>query len=515
MFENKGLIVRLLIAICCFIYSSLLLQSSRKNSASFHGGVGELSFGLWAILDLIQFTVTGVEGLMFIQSLIYLCAQTSTCALIAFTYYLFTKDRDHELKRIYLIYILPSVTVLLMLGIKFFTNVHFFIKVPKVVSLANLPAYNFPKTIFYYIHSVFCYTSIGLCIIYSIYREFKRPKIKKIVVIVYVVSSIIFLVMNIYKFFIENFYPVLYLQYSDFSTSISYFILSVASFIVIYSNSKESLMRSLDKTIFSASSFPIFVFSKDEDFIEANHRGYEFLKKYSIDINTKKTFDQIFSENNFARLGFFEDEQEGGEFYLSAVTNRSLYYGKKIELFSKKREIGYYLIIVKVNIYSEMKKRMENESDTDELTGLKKQISLEKFFTEEIISHLEPLIFVCAKINNLEHLNNTIGLKKTNFYITNFSDILKENLNEMNLQQEIQKNLFRVSGSLFAFIISAKQQELIPEFFKSVKRSCSQFSKNRVEELSCSLAYTIANNRETSALTVLQKSYENLFFDKD
>lgn len=514
MIESKSLVLRLVIAICCFIYSTLLMQTSHKKSASYHGGIGEFAFCLWAVLDLIQSMGQDIEFLITDQTLIYICAQVSVCSLICYTYFLFTREKITERKPVYLIYIIPLVSLILTVIFKLFTSGHFFIKVPETLSPATLPAYNFPKTIFYYIHSFFCYVSIALCILYSLYAELSLKTTNKMIIVVYGFSALLFLIMNIYKFFIENFQGDQYLFFSDFSASFSYLILSTASFLVIYFQRKERSMRILNESLFSSSNYAIFVFSNKDEFLEANETAQNFLEFHGIPAEKNTDINGMFSENYFARLGFFEDVQQKDEFYLFSLKNRSLYYGQKVNLYEGNMKVGYYLMLVQVSIYSELLNRIEKESDTDSLTGFKKQNTFEKVFTEEINSHIEPLVVVCAKINNLDHLNTSIGLKKTNLYINSFANILNNVIKQMNIQQEVQKNIFRISGSLFVFIVSMKQQERIQELFKSIKRECSHFSKNRVEELSCSLGYSIANNRESSASKVLQKSYENMFFDR-
>ncbi len=514
MFESSSLVLRVIIAVCCFAYSSLLLKSCHKNSGSFHGGIGELAFAFWAILDLVQSAVQTTEILIIVQSLVYLCAQISTCSLISFTYYLFVPKRYDQKSHISYIYLLPFFTTIVMIVMRVFSTSHLFIKVPDYILGATLPAYNFPKTVFYYIHSVFCYVSIFLCIAYSFYSELKQKMSSRITILSYTLSAMFFFIINIYKFFIENFFLYTYVQFSDMPTSISYFVFSIATFITVYFQKKERSMRALNGDLFASSCYPIFVFSNDDKLIEANTCAHEFFDFYSISKEQRTTFSGIFSESIFARLGFFEDVQQKDEFYLSSIQNKSLYYGRKVGLFEGKKQIGYYIIIVQVTIYSEIMRRIEKEADTDDLTGLKKTSTFNRVFTEEINSHVEPILLVCARINNLEHLNTAVGIKKTNFYITSFANILKTTTTQFDIQHEMQKQIFRISGSLFVFIISVKQQDKIQELFKGIKRECGQFSKNRVEELSCSLGYSIANNRETSASKVLQKSYENMFFDK-
>ena len=92
-------------------------------------------------------------------------------------------------------------------------------------------------------------------------------------------------------------------------------------------------------------------------------------------------------------------------------------------------------------------------------------------------------------------------------------NILKNSIIKHNIQSNIEKNVFRISGSLFAFIISAKNQDEVEDLFRTIRRECSAFSKNRVEPLTCSLGYSASSNKELSSTKMLQKSFDNMLLD--
>lgn len=168
-----------------------------------------------------------------------------------------------------------------------------------------------------------------------------------------------------------------------------------------------------------------------------------------------------------------------------------------------------------MNFFSTAIGNLKYKYFTDELTGCKNQKEFERIFVNHVNSHEEPLILITAKINNLDYLNKVIGLKKTDLYIMNFANILKNSITINDIQKETEKELFRLTGSTFALIASINQKDLISDFFKTIKKYCKSFSKNRVEPLTCSLGYSLVMHNESNSQKALQKSFENMLLDSN
>ena len=116
----------------------------------------------------------------------------------------------------------------------------------------------------------------------------------------------------------------------------------------------------------------------------------------------------------------------------------------------------------------------------------------------------------------------------------NFANILKNSITINDIQKETEKELFRLTGSTFALIASINQKDLISDtiysvtspfassliflisdFFKTIKKDCKSFSKNRVEPLTCSLGYSLVMHNESNSQKALQKSFENMLLDSN
>ncbi len=510
MFESQSLFFKLIIAIFCFIYGILFVHTCPKNSAGRYCGIGEFSLGFWSIFDEIQSFLNNVESILFIQTAIYICAELAICSFMAFTIKMFVANPG-KTKHLYFIFIFPALTFFLNCFVEFFTTHHLFLIAPEKMLLTPYPGYNFPKTVYYYFHSTICYSGIILGAFLPLVTTLKRKTADKPLTIAYLLVAVYFFISNFYKFIIENFFENLYLIFPEHINSLSFFIFSTVLFIIVYFHKSEYAMRHVTENLYDSMEFPIIIFSEKDTYIDSNQSARQFFKQYDIDIYENYTYSTIFSEDKFSTLGTISSENT---FYLSGIQDKNLFYCKKTDLYSfRKKKIGYYLLFTKIDIYSEHLKHLDHAAHSDELTGCKKRTAFDQFYLTQNHSLMEPLIVICARINRLEQLNENLGLRKTDFYVVNFANILKNSILKHNIQSNIEKNLFRIGGSLFTFIISAKNHDDVEDLFRTIRRECSAFSKNRVEPLTCSLGYSASSNKELSSTKMLQKSFDNMLLD--
>lgn len=510
MFGNKILFFKLIIAILCFFYGILFFQTCPKSSAGRYCGIGEFSIGFWSIFDEIQSFLQNTESILYIQTLTYICAEVAVCSFITFTSKMVISS---PIKKQYISYVFlfPGITLILNIITELFTTSHLFLCIPKNMLITTYPGYNFPKTYYYYFHSVICYTVIIMTIFMPFIHNTRHKKNSPLLSLSYALAAIYFFISNFYKFIIENFFPYIYLNFPEQMNSISFLVFSTVTFFSVFFQKDEYNLRLVTEKLYDSIEFPIIIFSNDDKYIDSNKSANELMEKYRINISGNSNFSSIFTEDKFSTLG---TSSSADSFFLSGIQDKHLYYCKKTNLFSfTKKQIGYYLTFAKIDIYSEHLKHLDHAAHSDELTGCKKRTSFDQFYLEQNHSKKEPLIVICARINHLEQLNEKIGLKKTDLYVVNFSNILKNSITKHNIQNGMEKNLFRISGSLFTFIVSAKNQDEIVDFFKTIRRECSAFSKNRVEQLSCSLGYSVSINKETTSEKALQKSFDNMMLD--
>lgn len=510
MFESKSIFFKLVIAIFCFVYGILFMHTCPKNSAGRYCGIGEFSLGFWSIFDEIQSFLNNVESILLIQTAIYICAEIAVCSFIAFTIKMFITS-PAKTKNLRYIFIFPAITFFLNCILEIFSTYHLFLITPEKLLLTPYPGYNFPKTTYYYFHSAICYIGIVSAALLPLIFTLKRKNSNKTVSITYLLAAVYFFITNFYKFIIENFFTNLYLIFPEYINTTSFFIFSTVTFFIVYFHKSEYAMRLVTENLYDSMEFPIIIFSDKDTYIDANQSANNFFKKYGVNPSEKSTFTTIFPEDKFSTLGTISSENS---FYLSGIQDKNLFYCKKSDLYSfTKKKIGYYLLFTKIDIYSEHLKHLDHAAHSDELTGCKKRTAFDHFYLNQNHSLKEPLIVICARINRLEQLNENLGLKKTDFYVVNFANILKNSIIKHNIQSNIEKNVFRISGSLFAFIISAKNQDEVEDLFRTIRRECSAFSKNRVEPLTCSLGYSASSNKELSSTKMLQKSFDNMLLD--
>lgn len=514
MIDTTSIALKLIISLLCFIYGTIFLCTKFKQSAGTFCGIGEFSIGLWTFLDIFQVFLKDAGNLIILQTAIYVCAEFAICSLFIFTNRIRNKE-DYLYHKVNLkIFYIPLITIVLAIFFELFTNQHLFLIPPETISDIKYPAYSFPKRTYYFLHCLFSYGVISYAIF--IIAEFLLQYLskKKYLISIYLATFAFFSIVSVYKFVLENFLTSKKDIIPDYISSFSIFLMSSITFFMLFFHTRERNIRLTFEQFYYSCNFPIFIFSKKDFFLDTNSYGKQFLKSYNIMNSSDSKFSDIFPESAFLRLGLNNDQNSQNEFYLSNINDKHLYLCKKNKLSSfLKNDTGYYISIININFYSNEISNIKYNTSTDELTGCKKQKEFDRSYVKQTNSHDEPLIVISARVNNLEHLNEKIGLKKTDLYIMNFANILKSSINFTNIQAGIEKDIFRINGSLFVIIISIKQRELISDFFKYVKKECSMFSKNRVEPLTCSLGYSISSLKDINSQKALQKSFENLLLN--
>lgn len=514
MIDTTSIIFKLLITFLCFFYGSMFVRTTIKNSASFFCGIGEFSIGLWTCLDIFQMFIKDVNDLSLLQTFIYICAEFAICSLFVFTNRIMNTNNFFSKYINLKIFIIPFLTIIISIFYESFTTQHLFLIIPEIIPNIKYPAYSFPKRAYYYYHCGFCYSVICYSIITVSNTVSKHLSKRKYLTILYSFAFVFFLIISSYKFFLENFLSKANISIPDYLSSLSILSMSTITFVTLYFHTKERNLRLSFEQFYYTCEFPVIIFSTNNFFLDANDEANSFFSKYNINISTETKINDIFSETQFLQLGVSNDFFEQKEFYISNINDKQLYLCKKIPILSfLKNETGYYISIIKMNFFSSAIGNLKFEYFTDELTGCKKQKDFERMFVNQVNSHEEPLILITAKINNLDYLNKVIGLKKTDLYIMNFANILKNSITINNIQNDKEKELFRLTGSTFALMISIKQKDSISEFFKTIKRDCKSFSKNRIEPLTCSLGYSLVNYSDTNSQKALQKSFENMLLD--
>lgn len=516
MIDTTSIILKLLITFLCFFYGSLFVRTIIKNSAVFFCGIGEFSIGLWTFSDIFQFFLKDTNELSLLQTFIYIFAEFAICSLFVFTNRILNKNNFFSKKINCKIFAIPFLTIIISFFYEFFTTKHLFLIPPEILPDIKYPAYSFPKRPYYYFHCAFCYIVICYSIIKVSNTVSKYLSKRKYLTILYSCTFLFFLIISSYKFFIENFHSKRAILIPDYISSLSILSLSTITFVTLYFHTKERNLRLSFEQFYYTCEFPIIIFSTKNLFLDANNEAQKFFSQYNIEITSETTIKEIFSESQFLQLGTSSDFFYQTEFYISNIHDKQLYLCKKIPILSfLKNETGYYISIIKMNFFSTAIGNLKYKYFTDELTGCKNQKEFERIFVNHVNSHEEPLILITAKINNLDYLNKVIGLKKTDLYIMNFANILKNSITINDIQKETEKELFRLTGSTFALIASINQKDLISNFFKTIKKDCKSFSKNRVEPLTCSLGYSLVMHNESNSQKALQKSFENMLLDSN
>ena len=514
MLENKLMLSRVFVAILSFTYALLFFQNSSKDSVSRTCGIGEFAYGLWALFAGLRPILTDQSSQILVQSVIYILAEIASCAFISFTLGLYSEPTPFIKKFSKYIFIFPAFSLVLAVCFEVFSVHHLFILPNELLPVIEQDPI-FQKSAYYFIHCAVDFSFIGLAIVFSIFKMITKPKANRSIMLLYAAAALLYLVQIIYKIHIEHMPQKEYTALTHFLSLFSWIFFSTVVFFAVYFDKREQGMRLASDQILDSSKFPVFIFSDDDLFISANVSGFEFLTQYGIAPRTYQHYREIFSEAQFLHLGVPEAADSKNAFYISAITDKKLYYGKKTELHSViAKNAGYYIILANMDMYSGIINQLEYVAHTDEHTNCKRGSQLEAAFLKEAHEHAEPLIIICARLNNLEHLNETIGIKKTDLYLVTFADIIKNAVQQTDLQDGIEKAVFRMTGSVFALIASVRRQEQIQAFFKQIKRECAAFSKNRVEPLSCSLGYAVSTDKAQPLGKMLQKSFDNMLLDK-
>lgn len=510
IFLNEA-ILRISLGILNLAYSIFFFQSSRRGSAGRSLAYSEFFFSLWTLFDGIECLLSKSDDIVVIQSFIFLSAECATYFLYFFARRLSVPKNQTKHTRMYFLSIMPIIMVVSCIISIIFTNSSIFVKLPdQPFSEGMLSGYKFSKKPMYYIHSVYSYTLIVLAVISFIYNSFKSFKHHKRLFLMGILGLVIFLIPELYKFVIQNFIPDRYGDFNFVIVALSKFSASTIFFFAFYFLESELNLRYFNEQSFTNARNPIFIFTKNNEYIETNDTGVEFFKKYSLNPDIYTNFDKIFSTDKFIKLGIPGVENPELDFYLKNIDTGDIFLCSIVRLYNKRKIIsGYYLFLTKIEIFANIVTQLEQSAYNDELTGCKRRSLFEQSIFKKYGSMREPVCIICAKISDLAVSNKKIGYKKTDSFIIKFSEILKKNLTSTQELIDEKVEIFRMDGSTFSFVLPIAFENQLPALFKSIKSECNHLSKNSENKISCMLGYSVIQNC-TGIAKGLDKSFENM-----
>ena len=516
-------LIRIFIALFCFFYSAVVFISNNSESSSKYFGLAQFALGIWCLFDGIEGLVESPRYIILMQSFIYISAEVSACSLL-----LFAAGLSSVIKRksaIRFAYALPLLFLIATMLLFLFTDEALFLKMPSesfvlVSSEFFLPGYIYPKRFAYYIHAAYCYSIVPALIATFSYNGLKNFRENKKIFVLLAAGMTIFLIPNFHKFFIENYRSSGYDDIQEFFYSLCIFFMSSLTFYALQTDKNHRCVALCNKSMYDDSSLPIFVFNGEKRLLQLNRSAVQFLSRYRITPKKFDRYDRIFSEETFITLGTNEDSSAMSEFYLSGTADKKLYFARMSGIFINERKLtGYWLALFKLDFYDAVIRHLENALYADSVTGLQKRGA----FIEQVANLLqkrgEPLILLCAAIDDFETLNGSLGFDGAEGYVKHFALLLQQELGRIAAPQpgsaeEAAVRLFRVNDFAFAAILFMEHEDKIPSFLKSIRQECARFSKGKERGLSCSIGYSVTAGDGVSAAEFFQQSYDNMLLNR-
>ncbi len=516
-------LIRIFIALFCFFYSAVVFISSNSESSSKYFGLSQFSLGIWCLFDGIEGLVESPRYIILIQSFIYIAAEVSACSLLMFAAGLSSVIKRRRIIRF--LYVLPlsflAITLLLFLC----TDEALFLKMPsESFVLASgeffLPGYLYPKRFAYYMHAAYCYSIVPALIATFSYNGLKNFRENKKIFVLLAAGMVIFLIPNFHKFFIENYRSVGYDDIQEFFYSLCIFFMSSLTFYALQTDKNHRCVALCNKSMYDVSSQPIFVFNGEKRLLQLNRSAVQFLSRYRIMPKKFDRYDRIFSEETFITLGTNEDSSAMSEFYLSGTADKKLYFARMSGIFINERKLtGYWLALFKLDFYDAVIRHLESALYADAVTGLHKSGA----FIEQVANLLqkrgEPLILLCAAIDDFDGLIGSLGFEGADGYVKHFVALLEQELQRIvtpdpGSAEEEAGRLFRINDSAFAAILFMEHEEKIAALFKCIRQECARFSKGKEYALSCSAGYSVTAGGAAGAAEFFQQSYANMLLNR-
>ena len=513
--------LRLLISALCLTYSIILIQNSTRFSPMRHFGFSEGALGLWYLFSGLQIQISDVEIVILLRSLVYVFSEFACASVFLYCFLSTSLVAENHYKFINFIYLVPIISIIITLLSFIFFRVN-----PYIVNLdscyldtLSLPFkdYMLKKRGLYFAHCFFCYLLLSLTIGIFTRNIIKHPKENKRITMLTTIGIIVFFIPNFYRLYTENFSHQNIENLSSFFELFAFLFMSSISFAAVYFDKNEMNANICKTSFYEFSGLPVFIFTADMKFLQVNSIGKKFLDDYEIKVKKFDSFETIFPNAKLKIFGIPDSPASDSEFYISSEKDKKLYYAQKQETKDRNNQLyGYFIFLSKIDFYSEIIKNLEQKSYTDEITGCKRSSIFIQHLTGELQKKSDMHLVCAASIENLEMLNKKIGIIKTDSYIKDFAEILRNSLcrSAENIQYPEKIEVFRLNGSLFAFVLPSQFENEIPQLFKSIRTECYKFSKSRPEVLTCSLGYSVTDNVFCNVESIMHKCYGNMLLDR-
>lgn len=507
MEQTTSLIIRIFISLACFIFAFLFVKSSRKDSLGQTCGLGEFMMGTWILLDGIRYLFTDPYSLITFRSFAFITSEFGAFFLFLSAYRICIPPEKQLDKEMYILIVFPIIFTFLHIFFKIFNNTDFFFRYENKQITFRTSSFA---------HLIYCFILMLLSEFFYLYKSIFPGKDKRLPYIANSLAVIVLLTSNLYKFAVNEELIYSFKKLPELFYTFGNFNITLVIFITVYFHEIRKANRFFDSQFFDSAPYSVIIFNKNKNYVDSNVSAKEFFNSYKIQPHQYDNYKILFPEEKFQQLGIPNSQDIEKVFYLSALQDKRLFYAVFTEIFDNSQHIvGYYLTILKMELYTSVMQQLEYLAYTDSLTNCSKKIVFERKFLATIHNSRTQFLLICASINNLEKVNSELGITKGDMYLKTFVDILQKNINSLeNLPKEKQTEIFRMTGTVFVFFVPLNMQNLIPEFFKNIKTDCTIFSKTKKVALSCSLGYSVTSKTSNNVMRTFQKSYENMLLDK-
>lgn len=518
--------LKLIISAICLVYSLIMIQNSAPLSAMRHFAFTESSLSLWYLFSSLQLQISNTDVVILLCSLVYVCGEFACASAFLYCYLTTRIVAENHRKLTAAVYSIPTIAIVITIFSFVFFKINPYLAVPEPFFSEQAPLpykdYLFRKRALYFFHCAYCYLMLLTMIVMLCRNIIKKPQENKRLMLLIVLGTICFFIPNFYRIYLENFNRAATINHSPIFESLSFFFMSTIVFCTVFFDKNERNTNICKTKFYESSGMPIFIFTADMKFLQSNNIGMKFLKDYDINVELFDSVKKIFPPEKMRILGISNNPSTASDcaFYISSEKDKKLYYAQKQETKNRFSGIcGYFIALSKIDLYSELIKNLEQKAYTNGITGCKNKAVFLQYLAGKLREKSDIQLVCTASVENLDNLYEKAGIVKTDAYIKQFSEILKkcitevDGLVEKNVYNETPE-IFQLSSSLFAFILSEQYENIISVLFKSIRTACENFSRNKPAPLTCALGYSATGGASSDFEQVIQQSWQNMLFDR-
>ena len=395
------LVISLLLVMDIMTVVISLVQKGMRGVTSAFFALSVCVIG-WLLSDLTYQAATNPDAIMFLLNLKFSFVAFCPVALVVLTLRFYRLDRFVTRRLKVLLSIVPCITTVLALT----SLLHPLMRSHQVlVAIQPLHIVDQSQGVWFWVHAAYCYALTLFSAGVVIAQHKKLPSGYRASSVVLLLAMGINLVANALSIIV----------FSDFGMDFSLLGMGgmlVFIYLAVATSSKTDLLEIARDEIFNYLQEYVFILDLQQQVLEANHTGRQWLSRLGIQPNFPFPLARVFDALRERGATIRENaEQDAGTDIYYSHNDRGVVYNmtERFVVDKKGRPMGVYTTLVDITRYKQVIDQLEKAVDIDPLTGLANRRAYEnlmQFFDDQKTT---PLCIVLGDANGLKRVNDTLG----------------------------------------------------------------------------------------------------------